>query len=145
MDATASRFIFFIENKKIGSNICLKSKGFCLCCRHGIKRLRFGWADGPGYIIIYAATSFWLPVLLHRVFNFLRDEKTRSQVCIKYLRDATLSFVHDIFVFSTELRFLVMAKWDTVSTGNLVQEVAHIENGSHPGNCVSLLRLNVSL
>ncbi|GLJ35618.1 hypothetical protein SUGI_0715920 [Cryptomeria japonica] len=32
---------------------------------HGIKRLRFGWANGPGYIIIYAATSFQLPVLPH--------------------------------------------------------------------------------
>lgn len=91
------------------------------------------------------AASFQLPVLPHQVFNFLKDEKTTSQVCIKYLRDATLSFVHDIFVFSTELRFLVMAKWDTLSTRNLVEEVAHIENGSHPRNCISLMRLNVSL
>ncbi|GLJ12371.1 hypothetical protein SUGI_0189540 [Cryptomeria japonica] len=65
----------------------------------------------PTGVVICAATSFWLPVPPHRVFDFLRDEKTRSQ-------------------------------WDTLSTGNLVQEVAHIANGSHPGNCISLLRLN---
>ncbi|GLJ12410.1 hypothetical protein SUGI_0190380 [Cryptomeria japonica] len=65
----------------------------------------------PNGVVICAATSFWLPVPPHRVFDFLRDEKTRSQ-------------------------------WDTLSTGNLVQEIAHIANGSHPGNCISLLRLN---
>ncbi|KAH9321378.1 hypothetical protein KI387_016017, partial [Taxus chinensis] len=65
----------------------------------------------PTGVVICAATSFWIPVPPHRVFDFLRDEKTRSQ-------------------------------WDTLSTGNLVQEVAHIANGSHPGNCISLLRVN---
>ncbi|KAK1308013.1 Homeobox-leucine zipper protein ROC8 [Acorus calamus] len=32
------------------------------------------------------------------------------------------------------------AQWDVLSNGSSVQEVAHIANGSHPGNCISLLR-----
>ncbi|XP_019708739.1 homeobox-leucine zipper protein ROC8 [Elaeis guineensis] len=37
------------------------------------------------------------------------------------------------------------AQWDVLSSGNSVQEVARIVNGSHPGNCISLLRaLNAS-
>ncbi|KAM0949143.1 putative transcription factor & lipid binding HD-SAD family [Dioscorea sansibarensis] len=32
------------------------------------------------------------------------------------------------------------SQWDVLSNGNTVQEVAHITNGSHPGNCISLLR-----
>jgi homeobox-leucine zipper protein len=31
-------------------------------------------------------------------------------------------------------------QWDVLSNGNAVQEVAHISNGSHPGNCISVLR-----
>ncbi|KAJ6868356.1 homeobox-leucine zipper protein HDG11 [Populus alba x Populus x berolinensis] len=31
-------------------------------------------------------------------------------------------------------------QWDVLSSGNAVQEVAHITNGSHPGNCISVLR-----
>ncbi|KAI4347339.1 hypothetical protein L6164_008157 [Bauhinia variegata] len=30
--------------------------------------------------------------------------------------------------------------WDVLSNGNAVQEVAHIANGSHPGNCISVMR-----
>ncbi|KAI6702435.1 hypothetical protein NL676_011571 [Syzygium grande] len=33
---------------------------------------------------------------------------------------------------------------DVLSNGNSLQEVAHIANGSHPGNCISLLRINVA-
>ncbi|KAK9052843.1 hypothetical protein SSX86_029473 [Deinandra increscens subsp. villosa] len=33
---------------------------------------------------------------------------------------------------------------DILSNGNPLQEVAHIANGSHPGNCISLLRVNVA-
>ncbi|KAF8378849.1 hypothetical protein HHK36_030198 [Tetracentron sinense] len=32
------------------------------------------------------------------------------------------------------------AQWDVLSNGISVQEVAHIANGSHPGNCISVLR-----
>lgn len=36
-------------------------------------------------------------------------------------------------------------QWDVLSNQNPVQEVAHIANGSHPGNCISVLRaLNTS-
>ncbi|KAE9467032.1 hypothetical protein C3L33_01059, partial [Rhododendron williamsianum] len=31
-------------------------------------------------------------------------------------------------------------QWDVLVNGNGVQEVAHIANGSHPGNCISVLR-----
>ncbi|PNY15178.1 homeobox-leucine zipper protein HDG11-like [Trifolium pratense] len=31
-------------------------------------------------------------------------------------------------------------QWDVLSNGNAVQEVAHIANGAHPGNCISVLR-----
>uniref|UniRef100_A0A2P2KPD2 HD-Zip IV C-terminal domain-containing protein n=1 Tax=Rhizophora mucronata TaxID=61149 RepID=A0A2P2KPD2_RHIMU len=33
---------------------------------------------------------------------------------------------------------------DVLCNGNALQEVAHIANGSHPGNCISLLRINVA-
>ncbi|XP_076928766.1 homeobox-leucine zipper protein HDG5-like isoform X1 [Bidens hawaiensis] len=33
---------------------------------------------------------------------------------------------------------------DILSNGNPLEEVAHIANGSHPGNCISLLRVNVA-
>lgn len=39
--------------------------------------------DDPGRppgIVLSAATSFWLPVLPNRVFDFLRDESSRSEV-----------------------------------------------------------------
>ncbi|PON34152.1 Octamer-binding transcription factor [Parasponia andersonii] len=70
--------------------------------------------DDPGRppgIVLSAATSFWLPVRPKQVFDFLRDENSRS-------------------------------KWDILSNGGLVQEMAHIANGRDPGNCVSLLRVN---
>ncbi|KAL2533075.1 Homeobox-leucine zipper protein HDG11 [Abeliophyllum distichum] len=36
-------------------------------------------------------------------------------------------------------------QWDVLSNQNPVQEVAHVANGSHPGNCISVLRaLNTS-
>lgn len=44
--------------------------------------------DDPGRppgIVLSAATSFWLPVSPKRVFDFLRDENSRSEVRI--LRD----------------------------------------------------------
>ncbi|KAG7036209.1 Homeobox-leucine zipper protein ROC3 [Cucurbita argyrosperma subsp. argyrosperma] len=33
---------------------------------------------------------------------------------------------------------------EVTSNGNSLHEVAHIANGSHPGNCISLLRINVA-
>nr|CAB3485830.1 unnamed protein product [Digitaria exilis] len=72
--------------------------------------------DDPGRppgIVLNAATSFWLPVPPKRVFDFLRDESSRSE-------------------------------WDILSNGGVVQEMAHIANGRDHGNCVSLLRVNVS-
>jgi homeobox-leucine zipper protein len=35
-------------------------------------------------------------------------------------------------------------QWDILSNGGVVQEMAHIANGRDHGNCVSLLRVNVS-
>lgn len=35
-------------------------------------------------------------------------------------------------------------QWDVLSNQNPVQEVAHIANGSHPGNCISVLRVKMS-
>lgn len=65
----------------------------------------------PSGVVVSGATSLWLPVPPQRLFEFLRDERMRSE-------------------------------WDVLSSGNMVQEVAHIANGSHPGNCISLLRVN---
>ncbi|KAG5614062.1 hypothetical protein H5410_013886 [Solanum commersonii] len=75
--------------------------------------------DDPGRppgIVLSAATSFWLPVPPKRVFDFLRDENSRSES--------------------------IRVQWDILSNGGLVQEMAHIANGRDPGNCVSLLRVN---
>lgn len=41
------------------------------------------------------------------------------------------------------LYLIVVLQWDVLSSGNAVQEVAHIANGSHPGNCISVLRVSV--
>ncbi|KAJ9129649.1 hypothetical protein P3X46_035313, partial [Hevea brasiliensis] len=35
-----------------------------------------------------------------------------------------------------------ISQLDVLSNGNTLHEVAHIANGSHPGNCISLLRIN---
>ncbi|XP_042445806.1 homeobox-leucine zipper protein ROC8-like isoform X1 [Zingiber officinale] len=43
-----------------------------------------------------------------------------------------------VFVFFKDER--TRAQWDVLSNGNTVQEVTHIMTGSHPGNCISLLR-----
>lgn len=45
--------------------------------------------DDPGRppgIVLSAATSFWLPVPPKRVFDFLRDENSRSEVLPKLLK-----------------------------------------------------------
>ncbi|KAG8378649.1 hypothetical protein BUALT_Bualt07G0007300 [Buddleja alternifolia] len=68
----------------------------------------------PNGVVLSAAATIWLPVPPQNVFNFFRDERTRPQVddC----------------------------EWDVLSNQNAVQEVAHVANGSHPGNCISVLR-----
>ena len=38
----------------------------------------------------------------------------------------------------------IFLQWDILSNGGVVQEMAHIANGRDTGNCVSLLRVNVS-
>ena len=40
---------------------------------------------------------------------------------------------------------LMFLQWDILSNGGVVQEMAHIANGRGTGNCVSLLRVNVTL
>ncbi|CAM8981083.1 unnamed protein product [Rhodiola kirilowii] len=42
------------------------------------------------------------------------------------------------FNFFSDVR--MRPQWDVLSKGNAVQEVAHIPYGSHPGNCISILR-----
>lgn len=72
--------------------------------------------DDPGEppgIVLSAATSVWMPVSRQRVFDFLRDERLRSE-------------------------------WDILSNGGPMQEMVHIAKGQGHGNCVSLLRANVS-
>ncbi|RLM75460.1 homeobox-leucine zipper protein ROC2 [Panicum miliaceum] len=103
--------------------------------------------DDPGRppgIVLNAATSFWLPVPPKRVFDFLRDESSRSEACTastlsnasrieKIKHDLLTSFIIIIFV---------SVQWDILSNGGIVQEMAHIANGRDHGNCVSLLRVN---
>ncbi|KAI9178379.1 hypothetical protein LWI28_025822 [Acer negundo] len=68
----------------------------------------------PNGVILCAVSTTWLPFPHYQVFDFLRDERRRSQ------------------------------QLDVLSNGNSLHEVAHIANGSHPGNCISLLRINVA-
>ncbi|BFG30941.1 hypothetical protein CerSpe_172150 [Prunus speciosa] len=68
----------------------------------------------PIGVILSAVSTTWLPYSHYRVFELLRDEHRRAQ------------------------------QLDVLSNGNSLHEVAHIANGSHPGNCISLLRINVA-
>lgn len=68
----------------------------------------------PNGLILCAVSTTWLPYPHYQVFDLLRDERRRSQ------------------------------QLDVLSNGNALHEVAHIANGSHPGNCISLLRINVA-
>ncbi|KAG0498627.1 hypothetical protein HPP92_003318 [Vanilla planifolia] len=47
---------------------------------------------------------------------------------------------HQVFDLLTDERR--RSQLDALSNGNSLHEVAHIANGSHPRNCVSLLRIN---
>lgn len=95
----------------------------------------------PNGLILTAVSTIWLPHPHYQVFDLLRDERRRSQVRIALVK----------LIINVSTRFgsnmLVYCSWqfDILSNGNPLQEVAHIANGSHPGNCISLLRVNVSL
>ena len=39
----------------------------------------------------------------------------------------------------------LLLQLEILSNGGSLHEVAHIANGSHPRNCISLLRINVSI
>lgn len=39
---------------------------------------------------------------------------------------------------------LLVLQWDVISCGNPVQEIAHISNGAHLGNCISIIRVILS-
>jgi hypothetical protein len=49
-----------------------------------------------------------------------------------------------VSVFLVVLIDVLLFQLEILSTGGSLHEVAHIANGSHPRNCISLLRINVS-
>lgn len=96
----------------------------------------------PNGVILSAVSTTWLPHSHYHIFDLLRDERRRAQV----------SFKNTFFFSPTSLRKFnfetqTYSNWqlDVLSNGNALHEVAHIANGSHPGNCISLLRINVSI
>lgn len=57
-------------------------------------------------------------------------------------------FIHQYkFKLACSGRWIIhcIMQLEVLSNGNSLHEVAHIANGSHPGNCISLLRINVSI
>lgn len=54
-----------------------------------------------------------------------------------------LPFPHD-HVFDLLKNERRRSQLEALSNGSSLHEVAHIANGSHPGNCISLLRINVA-
>ncbi|KAM3217003.1 hypothetical protein P3L10_026446 [Capsicum annuum] len=78
----------------------------------------------PNGLVISAASPSWVPVPPLHVFNFLGNERTRSQ---------NSSIVFDPFF---------LTQWTVLFNQNPIQEVAHIANDSHPGNSFSVLRVN---
>ena len=102
-------------------------------------------AGQPNGVVLSAATSIWLPISTERVFSFFKDEQTRTQVSVQLLEMTILRYLSFRCIFSFTKRALTLHlnlfQWDVLANGNTVQEVAHITNGSHPGNCISLLRV----
>ncbi|GFQ04741.1 homeobox-leucine zipper protein roc3 [Phtheirospermum japonicum] len=49
---------------------------------------------------------------------------------------------HQVFDFLRDERR--RAQLEVLSNGNSLHEIVHIANGSHPGNCISLFRINVA-
>lgn len=98
----------------------------------------------PSGVVLSAATSIWLPVPCERVFAFVRDENTRSQACPACRIIFSFLFIQDNENARSDLLAPVLfnLQWDVLSHGNPVQEVSRIPNGTHPGNCISLLRVS---
>lgn len=96
-------------------------------------------AGQPSGVLLSAATTIWLPISPESVFAFFKDERTRTQV-LKHSSPSIVSNSNDLL---PSLHSLPNFQWDVLSNGNSVQEVTHILNGSHPGNCISLLRVCV--
>lgn len=96
----------------------------------------------PAGIVLSAATSFWLPIPPRQVFNFLRDENSRSEVTNLFMQKLIKHILCKILKLI--VIFVLYIQWDILSNCGHVQEMAHIANGRDPGNCVSLLRVNVS-
>lgn len=94
----------------------------------------------PNGLILCAVSTTWIPYNHFQVFDLLRDERRRAQVCIK---NSQLSICGLRRWFNFELYNIQVMQLDVLSNGNSLHEVAHIANGSHPGNCISLLRINV--
>lgn len=107
----------------------------------------------PSGLILCAVSTTWLPFSHQQVFEFLRDERRRSQVVPFQLLTTTCntSFPTDctqgvqIFYWWFSFLKLNQKQLDVLSGGTSSQEIAHIANGSDPGNCISLLRINVSV
>ncbi|XP_054778062.1 homeobox-leucine zipper protein ROC8-like [Prosopis cineraria] len=67
-------------------------------------------AGQPDGMVVTACTSLWLPVLHQTVFDFFTDARRRYQ-------------------------------WDVLSNENPEHdEIARISNGTHPGNCIKIIR-----
>jgi hypothetical protein len=56
----------------------------------------------------------------------------------------SLELLIDSMIESHSKTWLLITQWDILSNGGVVQEMAHIANGRDTGNCVSLIRVNVS-
>ncbi|XP_052198304.1 homeobox-leucine zipper protein HDG5-like [Diospyros lotus] len=69
----------------------------------------------PIGLILAIASTSWLPYSPFLAFNLVKDEHCRA------------------------------LQLDVLSNVTSLQEVVHIASGSHPGNCVSLFRINVSM
>lgn len=84
--------------------------------------------DDPGRppgIVLSAATSFWIPVAPKRVFDFLRDENSRSEVIQK-------SKTKNPFRFSIEKLFNLWIIWRlNIAVGHTFERRLGSRNGSY--------------
>lgn len=67
----------------VGASIAHQWTTLSGTCGDDVRVMTRKSVDDPGRplgIVLSAATSFWLPVSPHKVFNFLRNENTRSEV-----------------------------------------------------------------